>query len=257
MTKNEQLDFLISELSPATVIPPETERKWQLFRALVNVREPDSISDGFLAMQDKLLQSLIAERGITDIDDLRPVRDSLYLWRGDITALKIGAIVNAANNGMLGCFIPHHDCIDNAIHTFSGVQLRIECAAIMEKQGHLEPTGQAKITSAYNLPSNNILHTVGPIVDMEVTSQHRRLLASCYRSCLAMADENHITSIAFCCISTGEFRFPNDEAARIAIDTVTDQQKSCVYVNKVIFNVFKDKDAHIYRGILSENKASG
>jgi O-acetyl-ADP-ribose deacetylase (regulator of RNase III) len=244
------LQYLLDEGDYTEAIPKNHDEKWRLFRALVNVRKPNPISGDFLIAQDELLQSLIAEKGITDIDDLHPVRDRLYLWRGDISALRIGAIVNAANSGMLGCFVPQHACIDNAIHTFSGVQLRIECAAIMEKQGHQEPTGQAKITKAYNLPSDYILHTVGPIVDRLLTDEHRRLLASCYHSCLALADENQIESVAFCCISTGEFRFPNEEAAQIAIAEVLDYVQSDGGVKRIVFNVFKEMDERIYEKLL-------
>jgi hypothetical protein len=164
MNKTQQLDFLIRFISPQTEIPQTTDDKWRLFRSLVNVREPSPIADEFLSVQDNFLKSVIAEKGITDINSLKPLKDNLYLWRGDITTLKIGAIVNAANSAMLGCFMPCHACIDNAIHTFSGVQLRLECADIMRKQGHPEPTGTAKITPAFNLPSNFILHTVGLII---------------------------------------------------------------------------------------------
>ena len=250
----DKIDFLLNALlderKNAQPLPDSQEDKWRLFRALVNTREPRPASAEFLAAQDELLQSLIAEKGVTDIDDLSPVRDGLYLWRGDITTLKVGAIVNAANSAMLGCFAPNHGCIDNAIHTFAGVQLRLECAAIMEKQGRPEPTGTAKITAAYNLPSDYILHTVGPIVGGWLTDEHRRLLASCYRSCLDLAERNKIESVAFCCISTGEFHFPNEDAAQIAVDTVTDCMKSCSAIKRVVFNVFTERDERIYRGLL-------
>jgi len=250
MTKNDQLNFLVKTLSPYVNIPVDTEGKWLLFRALVNAREPKSVSDEFLSVQDKLLQTIIAEKGITDIADLPPVRNGIYLWRGDITTLKAGAIVNAANSGMLGCFVPNHACIDNAIHTFAGIQLRLECAEVMARQGSPEPTGQAKITKAYNLPSDYVLHTVGPIVTGRLTDEHKGLLASCYRSCLALAEENNVKSVAFCCISTGEFRFPNEEAARIAVSTVQDYMKSCHNIEKVIFNVYKEQDERIYEKLL-------
>jgi len=254
MTRTEQLDFLVESLSPSVSIPTDTEGKWRLFRALVNVREPKPVNDDFLTVQDELLQPLIAEKGITDIADLQPIRDNLYLWQGDITTLKVGAIVNAASSGMLGCFVPNHACIDNAIHTFAGVQLRFECAEIMKAQGFAEPTGKAKITAAYNLPSNYILHTVGPIVDRALTDEHRRLLADSYRSCLDLAEQADIESIAFCCISTGEFRFSNEEAARIAVKTVTqwiDKRQSGI---KVIFNVFKEADYGIYKRLFGTSK---
>ena len=244
------LQYLIDEGDYKKTIPNNFDDKWLLFRALVNIRQPKPISDAFLDKQDKLLKFLIEEKGVTDIDDMKPVRNGLYLWRGDITTLRIGAIVNAANSAILGCFVPHHACIDNAIHTFAGVQLRLECATIMEKQGHQEPTGMAKITAAFNLPSNYILHTVGPIVSGRLTDEHRNLLASSYRSSLSLADDSGIESVAFCCISTGEFRFPNEEAARIAVATVRDCLKSCHNVKKVVFNVFKEQDERIYDELL-------
>ena len=252
MTRNEQLDYLIQILSPSIPLPQTTEDKWLLFRGIVNTREPKPVSNEFLTVQNDLLQSLIAEKSITDLTVLRPIKDNVYLWRGDIVTLKIDAIVNAANSGMLGCFMPCHVCIDNAIHTFAGVQLRLKCAEVMEKQGHPEPTGNAKITAAYNLPCNYILHTVGPIIRDTVNDKDKRLLASCYRSCLELAVQNGIKSIAFCCISTGEFHFPNKEAAKIAIQTVFDFIKTENHSRdiNVIFNVFKEEDEQIYKRLL-------
>jgi O-acetyl-ADP-ribose deacetylase (regulator of RNase III) len=235
-------------------IPKSQDEKWQLFRSLVNMRNPKPISREFIDIQDKLLQKLITDKGITDVDDLHPIRDNIYLWRGDITTLKVGAIVNAANSGMLGCFVPCHACIDNAIHTFAGVQLRLECVDIMKKQGYPEPTGQAKITSAYNLPSKYILHTVGTIVQGNVTDKNRNELASCYKSCLELAERNKIESVAYCCISTGEFRFPNEEAAEIAVNTVIANMKNALNVKRVIFNVFNETDQTIYGRLLGANK---
>mgnify|MGYP004524758729 FL=1 len=189
-------------------------------------------------------------KGVTDISALTPIQPDIYLWQGDITTLKCDAIVNAANNQMLGCFCPNHGCIDNAIHTFAGVQLRLDCAELMKKQGHEEPTGQAKITPAYNLPCRFVIHTVGPIVYGRLTDKDCELLRSCYRSCLKVADENSLKSIAFCCISTGEFHFPNERAAEIAIDTVKKYKAETQSEIKVIFNVFKDTDYKIYRELL-------
>lgn len=254
MTKSQQLDRLIKELSPSSSIPYSADAKFLLFRSLVNTREPKPVSYGFLSVQDELLQSLIAEKGITDINALKPIRDNLYLWQGDITTLKAGAIVNAANSGMLGCFVPNHACIDNAIHTFAGVQLRLECAEIMQKQRYSEPAGQAKITAAYNLPSKYVLHTVGPIISGKLTQQDCDLLSSCYCSCLELAEQNEIESVAFCCISTGEFHFPNEEAAQISVQTVTKfiaEKRSKV---KVVFNVFKETDYKIYKKLLGANR---
>jgi len=250
MNKTEQLDFLIRFLSPQTEIPQTIDDKWRLFRSLVNVREPAPIADDFLAIQNNLLQSIIEENGITDVDSLEPLRENIYLWRGDITTIKIGAIVNAANSGMLGCFMPCHACIDNAIHTFAGVQLRLECAESMRKQGHAEPTGKAKITPAFNLPCDYILHTVGPIIRGSVSNKDKQFLSDCYRSCLSLAEEHSIESIAFCCISTGEFHFPNEEAANIAVNTVSAFLKTSKQIKKIVFNVFKEQDENIYRRLL-------
>ena len=252
MTQSERLDFLInyllnehSEYRKIT-IPQSESQRFKLFRSLVNVRPAQAISEDFLSVQDDYLQALTAAKGITNIDVLSPVADGIYLWQGDITTLKCGAIVNAANSGMTGCYAPCHGCIDNAIHTFAGVQLRLACAEMMKKQGHEEPTGQAKITPAYNLPCDYVLHTVGPIVYSGVTDKDRELLASCYRSCLELAQKNSIKSVAFCCISTGEFHFPNELAAEIAIKTVKEFKKN----TEVIFNVFKDDDRRIYQRLL-------
>ena len=201
-------------------------------------------------MQDEYLQEKITKKGIVDINNLNPIQKGIYLWQGDITTLRCDAIVNAANSAMTGCYVPNHRCIDNAIHSFAGVELRLECDEIMNRQGHGEPTGQAKITNAYNLPCKYIIHTVGPIISYKLTSEDCELLASCYRSCLNLAAKNNLESIAFCCISTGEFHFPNDKAAQIAIKTVEEFMKKDTSVKKVIFNVFKDMDKEIYRELL-------
>ena len=201
-------------------------------------------------MQDAYLQGETAAKVITDIADLTPIQPGLYLWQGDITTLKCDAIVNAANSGMTGCYIPNHRCIDNAIHTFAGVELRLACAELMEQQGYPEPIGRAKITPAFNLPCKYVLHTVGPIIDGRVTKADKELLASCYRSCLELAAENGLESVAFCCISTGEFHFPNEQAAQIAVETAKEFLKTQTSVKKVIFNVFKDLDKAIYEKLL-------
>ena len=250
MDKDTKLDDLIRLLSPDAAIPADTEAKWRLFHALVNTREPKPVNAEYLTAEDGLLQSIIARKGITDVGGLFPVRDNICLWRGDITTLKAGAIVNAANSGMLGCFAPNHGCIDNAIHTFAGVRLRLECASIMEKQGYPEPTGQAKITKAYNLPCDYVLHTVGPIITGELSRNDCDLLASCYRSCLELAEEHGINSIAFCCVSTGEFSFPNERAAEIAIKTVDRYIAEKHSGMRVVFNVFKELDHEIYKRLL-------
>jgi O-acetyl-ADP-ribose deacetylase (regulator of RNase III) len=258
LNKNQNLDYLIHYL-----MDEETRNKncsisglqidgFSIFRSLVNVRPAKNASEEFLTRQNEFLHLLIVEKGITDIATLQPIKDNIYLWRGDIVTLKVDAIVNAANSAMLGCFIPCHACIDNAIHTFSGVQLRLECAEIMEKQGHPEPTGKAKITAAYNLPCKHILHTVGPIIHDILKVEDKKLLANCYRSCLELAEQNDIKSIAFCCISTGEFHFPNEEAAKIAIQTVYDffETDNRSREMKIVFNVFKELDEQIYRLLL-------
>lgn len=253
MSAEKLINYLLNE-NPEyrkVRIPSSENERFRLYRSLVNIRKPCDISEEYLASEDKFLQEKIAEKGITDIADLSPVEGDIYLWRGDITTLKCGAIVNAANSGMTGCYQPCHNCIDNCIHTFAGIRLRLECAEIMEKQGYPEPAGQAKITSAYNLPCEYVIHTVGPIVQGKLTAEHCRLLESCYRSCLELAVQNGIDSIAFCCISTGVFGFPKQKAAEIAVRTVRDFMK--YHRIKVIFNVFGNEDYGIYRKILSEN----
>ena len=252
MTQTDRRIYLIRRLISekpeyASVAVPDSEAEQKtLLRALMNLRLPRPISEDFLAVQDEYLREETARKGVTDIKDLTPAEPGIYLWLGDITTLKCGAIVNAANSGLTGCYIPCHGCIDNAIHTNAGVELRLECARIMKAQGHEEPTGSAKLTPAYNLPCDFVLHTVGPIITGPVTYEDRELLASCYRSCLELARQNNITSVAFCCISTGEFHFPNDLAARIAVDTVRKYRGD----TEVIFNVFKSVDHELYRELL-------
>lgn len=221
-------------------------RKFDLYRALVNTRMPKEASGEYLALEDEYLRSVLKSKTITDIDGLTAFAPDIYLWRGDITTLKCDGIVNAANSQLLGCFCPCHNCIDNAIHTFAGVRLRLECAEIMREQGHEEPTGRAKITNAYNLPCKYVLHTVGPIVCGALTRRHEKQLADCYRACLELADEKGLQSLAFCCISTGEFHFPNERAAEIAVRTVKDYKKRTQSNIKVIFDVFKELDYEIY-----------
>lgn len=205
-------------------------------------------------MQDDYLQEELRLKTITDIDELLPVAPDICLRQGDITTLKCDGIVNAANSQMLGCFCPNHGCIDNAIHTFAGVQLRNECADLMRAQGAEEPTGHAKITKAYNLPCKYVLHTVGPIVYGKLTERHEKLLADCYRSCLALADKNGLQSIAFCGISTGEFHFPNERAAQIAVQTVTEYKILTGSKIKVVFNTFKRCDYDIYAKLLNADR---
>lgn len=231
-------------------IPRDEVDQIQLLRGLLNVRMPSLVDESFIEVQDAYLQEELKQRDITDIKGLTPIEDGIYLWQGDITTIKCDAIVNAANSQMLGCFIPNHRCIDNAIHTFAGIQLRCKCAEIMKAQAHEEETGKAKITPAYNLPCKYVIHTVGPIVYGELTEKEENLLKSCYRSCLELAEEYNLTSIAFCCISTGEFHFPNERAAEIAIETVRKYREETNSKLEVIFNVFKDKDYDIYRKLL-------
>jgi len=251
--RNELIRYLLAEQPKYqdTVIPNDTAGQKQLLRALFNIRIPVPADSDFLCIQDAYLKEAIAEKGVTDYRTLKPLSDGIYLWKGDITTLRCDAIVNAANSKMLGCFCPNHGCIDNAIHTFAGVQLRLACAEIMQRQGHDEPTGDAKITPAYNLPCKYVLHTVGPIIYDHVREKDKAALASCYRSCLKLAEENDVRSIAFCCISTGEFHFPNECAAQIAIATVKEYRKQANSRIEVIFNVFKENDYQIYQRLLS------
>lgn len=256
MDQSERRRFLIQELLQEDVqyrkmrIPAGEEAQKQLLRGLMNIRLPRRIGRNFLEVQDEYLQAETAAKGITELDDLTPAADGLYLWQGDITTLRCDAIVNAANSGMTGCYVPNHRCIDNCVHTFSGIQLRIACAEMMELQGHEEETGKAKLTEAYNLPCRYILHTVGPIIDGNLTDRDCELLAGCYRSCLGLAAENYLESVAFCCISTGEFHFPNERAAQIAVDTVKEFMRQDTSVKKVVFNVFKELDREIYSRLL-------
>ena len=231
-------------------IPAGAQEQKRLLRSLMNVRAPMAADETFLAVQDDYLRRELDARGIVRLSDLRPLCGDLYLWQGDITRLQCGAIVNAANAGMTGCYIPCHACIDNCIHTYAGVQLRRDCAEIMAAQGSAEPTGRAKITRAYNLPCDYVLHTVGPIVSGRVTSEDERLLAACYRSCLELAAQHGVQSVAFCCISTGVFHFPNERAAEIAVETVRRYKAETGSGMKVIFNVFKDTDREIYERLL-------
>ena len=221
-----------------------------LLRALFNTRPPLPASSEFLALQDAFLQEELRKRGVTGAESLPFVRGRLCLWQGDVTLLDCDAVVNAANSAMLGCFHPGHHCIDNAIHTFAGVQLRLFCARMMEEQGHPEPTGGAKITPAFNLPSRHVIHTVGPVVHGSPSEEEKTLLASCYASCLALAAQSGVETLAFCCISTGVFGFPQKEAAEIAVRTVAGRLEEFPSIRKVIFNVFRNSDLEIYRRLL-------
>lgn len=266
MTREERVDSLIRYLRNendgyASIREPVNyDEKRRLLRSLMNVRWPGEASEEFLARQDEFLTEEAEEKGIVDYADI-PVIGDIYtfigiknmdrisLWRGDITRLRADAIVNAANSQMLGCFVPCHGCIDNAIHSAAGIQLRNECARMMEEQGHEEPTGKAKITQGYNLPASHVIHTVGPIVGLEVTQRQKEELKSCYLNCMKLAEKEGLKSIAFCCISTGEFHFPNKLAAQIAVETV-DRYLSSSKLERVIFNVFKEEDYNIYKKLL-------
>ena len=254
MTQSERRAELIGRLAQerreTLTVPAGEQAQKRLLRALLNVRPPLPADEAFLRVQDAYLQEEIRRKGMTDLRDLTPAGPGAYLWQGDITTLRCDAIVNAANSALLGCFCPNHGCIDNAIHTFAGVQLRLACAELMQRQEHDEPPGRAKITPAFNLPCRYVIHTVGPVVDGGLTGRHCALLASCYRSCLELADRAGLRSIAFCCISTGEFRFPHDRAAAIAIATVREYREQTQSGIQVIWNVFKDEDCRIYRELL-------
>ncbi|WP_066874899.1 protein-ADP-ribose hydrolase [Clostridium mediterraneense] len=268
MSKIDDLDFLISELCSEKeeyknlLIPEDKDGKRALLRSLMNVREARKVSKEFLEVQDRFLKEESIKKGIVKLEEIQTIKDKfpknglkysdkISLWQGDITRLEVDAIVNAANSQMLGCFVPCHRCIDNAIHSAAGVELRRECFEIMKKQGHEEEIGKAKLTSAYNLPSKYVLHTVGPIVSYELTDKLRKNLESCYKSCLRLAVENNIRSIAFCCISTGEFHFPNDEAAKIALDIILKfLENNSDSIDRIIINVFKDEDYDIYKNLI-------
>lgn len=260
MNQSERLDYLIrvllkerDELKRITV-PDTIEERQRMFRSLVNLRPATPASEEFLQVQDAYLEEELRRRKVTSISELIPLQGNLYVWRGDITTLAADAIVNAANSQMLGCFVPCHRCIDNAIHTFAGVELRLACVELMEKQGFPEPAGQAKITPAFCLPSRYVLHTVGPVISGALTQRDCDQLASCYRSCLKLAGQYPINSVAFCCISTGEFHFPNHKAAEIAVQTVQEYLYQSKRSIKVIFNVFKESDETIYRDLLGHTE---
>ena len=216
---DEMLGVLLEERNEIAAFSYPYRVKRDLIWGYLNERMPNPVSSRFLEIQDKLFRAESVERGVVDVSSL-DYREGIALWQGDITRLNADAIVNAANNSLLGCFIPHHKCIDNVIHSRAGVQVRLDCSKIMGAQGEAEPSGCAKITLAYNLPSKYILHTVGPMVGVRVTDEDRRVLRNCYISCLNLAREMGLHTVAFCCISTGIFGFPGDEAAAIAVGAV-------------------------------------
>lgn len=249
-----RLEYLINDMhrerndNDVLVMPSSFEDLWELYRGLANVRPALPVSDEYLAVQDAMLSDLNRQH-VTDLKDLKPIKgDNIFVWQGDITTLKIDAIVNAANSRFLGCMQANHDCIDNIIHTKAGVQVRLDCAEIIRQQGRNEGVGKAKITRGYNLPAKYIIHTVGPqIRRLPVSKMNQDLLAKCYLSCLKLADQHSLNHVAFCCISTGVFAFPQDEAAEIAVRTVESYLKETNSTLKVVFNVFTDKDLQLYK----------
>ena len=257
MEQKQRREYLIKRLlsedprySGVRLPDGEDERK-DLLRSLMNVRMPAPLDAEYLRVEGEYLREETRKKGVTKLSDLDFSNEGICVWQGDITTLECGAIVNAANSQLLGCFVPLHKCIDNCIHSAAGLMLRNRCDEIMKKQGHEEPAGTAKITPAYNLPCGHVIHTVGPVVTGRLSKRHEELLASCYTSCLKIAEENGIKSIAFCCISTGVFMFPNQRAAEIAVATVKDYLKEHDGIEKVVFNVFKDIDLEIYDRLLN------
>lgn len=256
MNQEKRREYLIHELLKERPeyqqmrIPTGEAGQKRLLRSLMNVRMAGDMDDEFLRIQDEYLSEENTKKGIVTLADIKEKQPDLFLWKGDITRLQVGAIVNAANSGMTGCYQPCHNCIDNCIHTYAGIQLRNYCNRMMQEQGYEEPTGQAKITPAFNLPCDYVIHTVGPIVRGRLTGKLEDQLRSCYRASLALAEEYGVTSIAFCCISTGVFLFPNERAAELAVQTVRQYKKETNVKMKVIFNVFKDEDEQIYERLL-------
>ncbi|WP_059361997.1 protein-ADP-ribose hydrolase [Veillonella tobetsuensis] len=259
MTQQERLIYLVKGLvveytekykDEHIKIPNDEAEQFTLFRSLCNIRSAGFMPAEWMKIQDEYLTELAREKGIVTINDMEKRAPQIYLWQGDITRLSVDAIVNAANNQLLGCFAPNHRCIDNTIHTFAGIELRMACSRMIEYMDMPEKTGVARKTYGFNLPAKHVIHTVGPIIYDSLTDIEREQLASCYRSCLELANAYSLQSIAFCCISTGEFRFPNEEAAQIAIDTVRTYLKETNSKIQVIFNVFKDIDYDIYDKLL-------
>ena len=263
MTQNGRLDFLVEEFKADSVqykdlqTPKDIEGKRRILRSLMNLRMPRNMDKTVLAVQDEYLKERIRENGIVELADIPIIRDRMSIWQGDITRLAVDAIVNAANSQMLGCFVPMHTCIDNCIHTFAGVQLRAECARQMEQlksrygRDYEQPTALPMLTDAYNLPARKVIHIVGPIVQGRLTASLENDLAACYRNTLDMCLENGLKSVAFCCISTGVFHFPNKRAAEIAVQTVTGWlSEHPGGMERVIFNVFKDEDKAYYEQLL-------
>ncbi len=262
-TQHQRLDFLVEAFKKDSVryrdlkTPYSTEEKRELLRSLMNIRMPKALPEEVLLVQDEYLKQRAEEKGIVRPDDIPVIRDGMCIWQGDITRLSADAIVNAANSQMLGCFVPMHSCIDNAIHTFAGVQLRAECSRKMNHlrkkygPGYEQPTAVPMLTDAYNLPAKKVIHVVGPIVENDLTPALEQDLALCYRNTLDLCRENDLRSVAFCCISTGVFRFPAGRAAEIAVSTVEEWMSANPgAMDRVIFNVFKDEDKAIYEKLV-------
>ena len=262
-TQEERLDYLVEEFKADSAeykdlqTSKSVEEKRRILRSLMNIRMPKEISSEILKVQDEYLSERAVEKGIVNLPDIPVIRDGLSVWQGDITRLSVDAIVNAANSQMLGCFVPMHTCIDNCIHTFAGVQLRAECSRQMKAlrirygRDYEQPTAVPMLTDAYNLPAKKVVHIVGPIVQYKLTPELEKDLENCYRNTLDMCADNELKSVAFCCISTGVFHFPNKRAAEIAVKTVTDWLRNNPgKVERVIFNVFKDEDKTIYEKLI-------
>ena len=262
-TQEERLDYLVEEFKADSdeykelQTPNSTEDKRRILRSLMNIRMPKELSSEVMKVHDEYLTERAAEKGVVNLSDIPVIRDGLSIWQGDITRLSVDAIVNAANSQMLGCFVPMHTCIDNCIHTFAGVQLRAECYRQMNElrirygRDYEQPTAVPMLTEAYNLPAKKVIHIVGPIVQYKLTPELEKDLENCYRNTLDMCAENSLKSVAFCCISTGVFHFPNKKAAEIAVETVSEWlSDNPGKVERVIFNVFKDEDKAIYEKLI-------
>ena len=262
-TQEQRLDYLVEEFKTDSgeykdlQTPADPEGKRRILRSLMNIRMPRELPDEVLTVQDEYLSGRAEEKGIVRLSDIPIIRDGLSIWQGDITRLEVDAIVNAANSQMLGCFVPMHTCIDNCIHTFAGVQLRAECNRQMEQlrirygRDYEQPTAVPMLTDAYNLPAKKVIHIVGPIVQHRLTPALEKDLADCYRNTLDMCIENGLKSVAFCCISTGVFHFPNRKAAEIAVCTVKEWTAAHPEtMERVIFNVFKDEDRTYYEELV-------
>ena len=262
-TQDQRLNYLVEEFKADSVqykdlqTPNDDEGKRRILRSLMNIRMPRKMDEAVLAVQDEYLQERIRENGIVEPADIPVIRDRMSVWQGDITRLAVDAIVNAANSQMLGCFVPMHTCIDNCIHTFAGVQLRAECNRQMNAlrmrygRDYEQPTAVPMLTDAYNLPAKKVVHIVGPIVENGLIKELEEQLAACYRNTLDMCLENGLKTVAFCCISTGVFHFPNRRAAQIAVQTVSEWLLNHDgRMDRVIFNVFKDEDKEYYEQLL-------